>query len=549
MIPASTRAPREAKIPMGALRSPIPFLVFFCAYAIFLVVELPRYGLTFDVPYEFSRATAYVERFLSGRTDPLQSPPERRPPWHVLSWDTAKNSLTLSLHASLPSMIAAVSGKLFFEKLGLLGAVDAFHLGLTILWLGLLVYFYLCLRQLHDGAVALLASIVLALAPRVVGEVHNNMKDVPAMAFSTLALLEVAVAVVHARPRRLYAAATLFGCALASKLSAATAMVPAAVLLLLWHRAGGLWPRVPRGYWVPLVVAPLVALSIVVACWPYLWALPPELWDRLENLRAHLGLRVRDEVRISSYPLAMVLYTTPPAVLALALASLTAPEALNRQGRATRFLYWYYAGWLAWVLFSFSVSRVQLFDGIRHFLLVWPPLAILAAVGAVHCGRWLGRGGATRRLAAGGGLVLLGGSLVHPLVRYHPYEVTYFNALVGGLPGATTLDFGDAVDDFEARDYWGTSLRAAVGWANAHLPAGAYVSFGVPPMVGDYYELRADLQPVEWEPGTTYAPHYAIFICRSRWYRGLEHAALERGEPVYEVEVEGVALSVVYRLR
>ena len=185
-----------------ASRSTFPFVVFFFAYAAFLLVELPQYGLTFDVPYEFSRATAYVERFVSGRTDPLQSPPDRRPPWHVLPWDTARNSLTLSLHASLPSMIAALSGKLFFEWLGLLGAIDAFHLGLTLIWLGFLVCFYLRLRALHDGAVALLACIVLGLAPRVVGDVHNNMKDVPAMAFTSLALLEVASAVIAARPRR-----------------------------------------------------------------------------------------------------------------------------------------------------------------------------------------------------------------------------------------------------------------------------------------------------------------------------------------------------------
>jgi hypothetical protein len=244
----------------------------------------------------------------------------------------------------------------------------------------------------------------------------------------------------------------------------------------------------------------------------------------------------------------MVLYTTPPAVLALALASLFSPDPWNRNGRAARFLYWYSAGWLGWVLFSFSVSRVQLFDGIRHFLLVWPPLAILAAIGTVHCWQSLGRGGALWRTAAAGVLVLLGAGLVYPLARYHPYEVTYFNAFVGGLRGATALDFGDAVDDFEARDYWGTSLRAAVRWANAHLPAGAYVSFGVPPMVGDYYELRGDLESVEWEPGMERAPHYAIFICRPRWYRDLERTALERGTLVHQVEIDGVALSVVYRL-
>lgn len=528
------------------------FALFFCAYAAFLIIELPKYGLTFDTPYEFPRAAAYVERLLSGRVSPLETPEDRRPRWDVLTWDAARSSLTLSSNGCLPSLIAALSGWVLFQRLGLLEAIDAYHLGLTVLWLACLWGFHSRVRRLHGPQVALLAAVLLSLAPQIVGHAHNNMKDIPATGFGALAILDVAIAAVENRPRRLYLAALFFGCALASKFSATVVLVPGGVILGLWFRPGGRWPRLPRAYWVPLLTGPFVVLAVIVGHWPYLWALPPELWERLAALRAIIAVRVHDHIRISHYPVAMVLYTTPLPVLAFAVLSFATRVPWQRADRRTRFLFWCYAAWLAAILLSYSVSRVQLFDGMRHFLHVWPPLALLAAFGLEQWGTRIGvalqLSPRSARLAAGAGLAALLATLVYPLVLYHPYEVTYFNALAGGLRGARRLDFGRAVDDFEPRDYWGSSLREAVEWANENLPRGAYVSFGVPPLVGEFYVLREDLQRVDYDPATRHTPHYALFICRPRWYKELETEAVERGELVHETAIQGVPLSVVYRL-
>jgi hypothetical protein len=57
------------------------------------------------------------------------------------------------------------------------------------------------------------------------------------------------------------------------------------------------------------------------------------------------------------------------------------------------------------------------------------------------------------------------GALVWPILRYAPYETTYFNALIGGLRGAQrgeglfAMDVGDRRLKGTEGDYWFNSLR------------------------------------------------------------------------------------------
>ncbi len=95
-----------------------------------------------------------------------------------------------------------------------------------------------------------------------------------------------------------------------------------------------------------------------------------------------------------------------------------------------------------------------LYDAWRHLLFIYPPLVVLAAIG------WRDVMAATREyrlLPAVAAAALIAGC-TEPLrfmVRSHPNEVVYFNALVGGPRGA--------FKEFEL-DYWGNSLLQATAW-------------------------------------------------------------------------------------
>jgi hypothetical protein len=96
--------------------------------------------------------------------------------------------------------------------------------------------------------------------------------------------------------------------------------------------------------------------------------------------------------------------------------------------------------------------RPAMYNGIRHFVFVLPPLAVLGGL----AGAFLVDAAARRwRFAPMAGAILLvagAGSAAAEMVRLHPYEYTYFNWLAGGVKGAR---------DRYMLDYWGLSFKEA----------------------------------------------------------------------------------------
>jgi hypothetical protein len=82
------------------------------------------------------------------------------------------------------------------------------------------------------------------------------------------------------------------------------------------------------------------------------------------------------------------------------------------------------------------VAQGPAFSGMRQFLFVAPPLAVLAGIGFDSALDWFKR---RHRALAAPAAVVIGAWFVwsaSTLVRLHPYEYVYFNPLVGGLSGA-----------------------------------------------------------------------------------------------------------------
>ena len=511
------------------------FLYAWLIYAAFLIGSLPDYGVTWDVYLEFPRATAFVDHFLPERTGG-----EVPSPWKGLSYEDAGSRNFMAQNAVLPSIIAALSGKVFFEYLHILGPIDAYHLGLILLWLCAILYMYRRLTQLHSRDMALCSMLFLMLAPRVLGHVPNNMKDVPAMAFVAMAVLDVACALRLRRPRLLLLAGVFFGAAASSKLTAGIGLLPVGVLFLAQLKQGGL----PRRYWLPLASAPLLALTVFVGHWPYLWVPPVELWNRLVEWQSVIAMRSGSRSP-SLYPAILLFLTTPvPTLLAGFGGAIPLWRAIGAEDRG---LFYAYLLWFLGVLAAFSSGMIALFDGIRSFLHFWPPLAFLAGWGvSMLAARLFARAPRMvpfRLPITAFALVVL---LLPSSLLYHPYEVTYFNALIGGLPGATSLRFDpDRVLDFEPRDYWGTSVRRAVRWANLNLPENAVVSVSLPPRAPLAYRYRSDFRMALTEVGVT---EYLILLNRPLWFRQADSLALRTGEIVHQQEARGVPLSFVIRM-
>jgi hypothetical protein len=98
------------------------------------------------------------------------------------------------------------------------------------------------------------------------------------------------------------------------------------------------------------------------------------------------------------------------------------------------------------------LARPALYNGIRHFVFVLPPFAVLGGL----AGAWLiESSGRHSRLIAGAAVIALLAGIGLPIVdmvRLHPYEYAYFNRLAGGVAGARGRYM---------IDYWGLSFKQA----------------------------------------------------------------------------------------
>ncbi len=100
---------------------------------------------------------------------------------------------------------------------------------------------------------------------------------------------------------------------------------------------------------------------------------------------------------------------------------------------------------------------VSVYNNFRHVLFILPPLFVVAGMGL----QGVFRIPLQRHLKIALAILVVLPGLVG-IVRLHPYEYIYYNALVGGVDGAAGR--------YEL-DYWCTSLREAMTYIDDQAPS------------------------------------------------------------------------------
>jgi len=126
------------------------------------------------------------------------------------------------------------------------------------------------------------------------------------------------------------------------------------------------------------------------------------------------------------------------------------------------------------------ITSPALYDAERHFLFVMPGFAALAAVAARAMARRLAQpSGAAlpvrpwARNAWAGACAVLMTYQAGQMIALHPFEYTFYNDTIGGLPGA---------DGRFETEYWGSSLDAALHDLITHIEASGEATAGGAPM-------------------------------------------------------------------
>ncbi len=155
---------------------------------------------------------------------------------------------------------------------------------------------------------------------------------------------------------------------------------------------------------------------------------------------------------LPKYYLTKFIYMTAPLTF---LAGLLAGAALLCPSRKQTHLgLWAFLLFTAlFPLFYLSYNNTNVYNGWRHVLFVYPPLAVLAAAGfELVLARW---GKPAVKYAVAGVFVLLSASSVYWMATNWAYQYVYFNPLVGGIKGA----YGQYVTD-----YYMIGVREATDW-------------------------------------------------------------------------------------
>jgi hypothetical protein len=96
------------------------------------------------------------------------------------------------------------------------------------------------------------------------------------------------------------------------------------------------------------------------------------------------------------------------------------------------------------------LARPAMYNGIRHFVFVLPPLAVLGGFAVARILDWAQQQGVAAAVTVG--IVFVAGTAAPgaEMARLHPYGYTYFNGLAGGVQGAR--------NNFML-DYWALSFK------------------------------------------------------------------------------------------
>ena len=385
------------------------------------------FGLTWDEASYFQYADSIRDWFLSHRSfEPS-----------VLStyWDYS------SYHNPHPPFMKIVNA--FFSALftGLIPFPASYRMANILYVSGCAALAWRLLRSSFSGLSATAAICCICLQPRFFGHLMIAATDSPvAMSWLVLTLiawrLDRTPVTAHRPILRLLLFAFL-AMAAATKITGFIAVVPLAMYFLARK-------NLREFRW--LTAAALFALFFVVLTAPYHWQHP---LNAAGHYLVYPFLRSKEAIstfylgRIYKFYLpwhyfSVMTAVTYPVILLILLSGLIHVRRVDRHGLLTAILFP-----LGFWLIIVHLPATPKHDGIRQFLSIYPFLGLLSWLGFMG---WMARlrekqEGRCRALLQKTALPAILIVLSVVLVRCHPFELSYYNSLIGGIRGAEKKGF------------------------------------------------------------------------------------------------------------
>ncbi len=415
-------------------------VLLFVGLVLIALCTFTDYGMSWDETGHAQYGDDIVKYFQAGVA-------EAAVPDHHRSYGGGYN-LAAALFSNLVPLKRITSNHLFTALLGLLGLIGTWRLG----------------RLLGGAAGGLVALLLLATLPAYYGHMFNNPKDLP-FAVGHVWVLYFLCRLIQTGPRAplglWVALAVSIGLGMTVRIGGLLGIAYLAIILgLQWlgfclrERRAKPALHLLAGLTLRGVLVTAVAWAVMILPWPAAhrapFTLPFEALSGFTKYGHKSTTLFRGEYVPSNPPpwdyLPGYFAVQLPDVLwlILAIGTVMLLVCLVRPGLRRTLWSWRGAS-IAFLVFAtlfpptYAILRKStVYDGLRHFLFVLPPLCVLAAVAVSNLLRWLAEHSKPAAYATVTVLGLGVAAVVVEMVQLHPYQYVYFNRMSGGLQAAAT---------------------------------------------------------------------------------------------------------------
>jgi hypothetical protein len=470
---------------------------------------------------------------------------------HAPHWQLLYHYADMYNYGALFDLTAAI-----FNRFSPLGVFETRHLLNGMVGVAGLVGAWKLGRRLGGPRAGFAAALFLLLIPNWYGQMFNNPKDIPfavGCIWATYYLIRTIPALPRPPWRLVVKLGIATGLAMAVRVGGLLLLCYLGLALTLF----GVWRAIAARRlsllvsigWTSLwrVFLPVTAIAYVLMLlfWP--WAQNDPIYHPLQALcvfsKEIFWAKILFDGQLVSasdlpwdYLPVFIGLALPELVLALLLAApFIALIQLSRRGtwRCDRVLpLFMLAVTIVFPVVYAITAKAVLFNGMRHFMFVLPPIAVTAAlVGEVALER-LNRFDYRQPIYAALGLYALAHLSI--MVMLHPDQYVYYNGFVGGVAGA---------ENRFKLDYWANSFAEAVRGLEDNLRKQYGADFEDReftiavdgPVVSARYYFPPNFRSVT-------DPKRAEFVIR---FSMDDTDRALHDQPVYEVKRMGALLSVV----
>ena len=386
------------------------------------------------------------------------------------------------------------------------------HIPLGIISIGLLAIVYFFTLKQFGMLEAISATLALGLFPQFIAHSHNNLKD-PIMAFMYAATILAFYSAYTKRTWKSFIfAGILIGISFATKV--VSFFIP--VILIIWMGWLFLSRKKLGEFYFPL--AKLIGMSIIglitfFTFIPYLWR---DFWEHLKVVLfwhakdlnfvvPYAGQGYTMQTLPWHYTIVFLLVVTPmPFVIAggIGLLKTIIHSLFGKNTFYKLLLIWFFVPWGKYAIAAILGKPFLIYDGMRHYLEVLVPVAILVGIGIRSIYTFASKRVQMKQVVACG-IILAIIFVPVAIVDYqsHPYQVAFFNSFLGGTKGVQDSKWTRLV-------YWAEPLKESFTWINKNAPQNSTVRVDAIHIANYYARKDLNLAPMESEGGDYIITYY-----------------------------------------